>query len=280
MITKDSELAPITFQKPYELCQINRDFNKFADENEVKAFITLTKASIESRLEVDGFTLRLAEVEDIQAIRGLIAAEASIFAVSQITESDLYRTIKYGFVVLIEDIHGNIVSFNATEVYADADKTAATIYVAAAKKVSGLKVAICASRYTSLLSMEVGCRVKRTWIGPGNHASFKNHLNHEGYIIDGFHNELYLKGQPRMTITLPLTPAGISNNLIDEAKLKDYLDNNDDHALVACDDLQQLDHLYRNSDMKVVALVSNQITKGSNAFLAVPSSSFESYVTP
>lgn len=234
---------------------------------------------LEEKVNSLGFIIRQATIKDLPQIFDLIAEESGPFTLEQITKSDFYRTIQFGFFPLLVNDENQILGFNATEAYADIRRTASTVYVLVSKKASGYRLGVTLSRYTSLLCMEAGCKIKRTWIGPENYPSFKNHLNHEGYMIDGFYPDLYMPGQPRFTITLPLTPDGLSNNCIDDHRLALFLNGNSNYKLLDCSDLSMIENLYNTTNFKIVALVSKQITGKYNAFLAIPSQSFDSYKT-
>jgi len=232
------------------------------------------KRDIELQLIRIGYQLRTAEVHDIEAIQNLVARRCNPFVVRQISESDLFRCITFGFLFVLLDGNGEIAAFHATHAFGDVERSAVVLFVCVDSSHNGSNLAVTLGRYSSLTALERGMRIKRTWVHPANMATLINHLNYEGYICDGFHPSLFMKDQVRMTISLLLTPATIMNNRIDTQGASHFLASHSEGRHYLCiptDDFAALADLYRHTSHKIVAILPPNDLHGSARYLALPS---------
>lgn len=230
-------------------------------------FAKARKREIEDEIAEKGFHLQLARPAHIAAIKQLIADECNEQVSQQMAESDLYRCVVFGYFVLIKKGE-QIVSFQITMPYADSERTAYGIFSLAKKEYEGLKLPVLASRYASLMAMEQGQLVKRTWIAPGNYSSLKNGMNYCGYFCEGFSRELYMPDQPRILFLQYLTPEGIFNNLVENGEVDRFLaENQDRYQLIDPLDFDRLEHVLQEDEYTICALAHND--EGEPCLVAV-----------
>ena len=260
------------FVKPQELTPDDQNIKKI----DSTTFIAQEIKKIEDALYSKNIFIEYASTKDIFEIIELIKYETSTFVLRQISESDLYRIIRYGVFPILKNQNNKIVGFNATEIYHGKTNKAVTTFVLIEKQHQNNNLGVLLSRFTSLECMKRGAHQKETWVHPNNYSSLKKHLNKEGFIVSEVHSDLFLANQPRLIITLPLTPKGLNCNRIDNKKLEIFLNTNNEYTLLECDDIDTLNYIYNKTELRIVALLSEK-NDDKNLFLAIPISQFDHF---
>ncbi|MDF1698850.1 MAG: hypothetical protein P1U56_23555 [Saprospiraceae bacterium] len=261
-------------QKPIGLCTYDSALEKIPYGKEWQHFIEEKLRINKEKIESLGYTRRPATAKDLPSIMSLIRARCVPFVIDQIKESDVYRCIMYGHVVLLEDSKGKLDCFQASVGYGNTERTSFAVFSLVSAQGKGKRLQVLAKEYTSLKAMQDGQNIMESWTIPSNFASIKNSLNYNGFYCTGFHPDLYLPGRPRITILQYLSPAGIYNNCISDHTLSAFISDSkqkDSFKLIACTDHEKLTQCFENDSYKIIAFASHKVTGGENAFLAVPS---------
>jgi hypothetical protein len=262
-------------RKPDLICKIMPDLEHLTRPEEIARFVEAEKRSIEQKVSALGLNLVLAGRQDIDAIHQF---QASRFPQGTLLEDPyvLFRIVRFGYAPLIKSPDGRIVACNLCEGYDDPDRSLWGIRNSVDPSAAGANLAAELASYSSLIGMERGCRVRRAFVAPGNHASAANIFNHVGFIAESF--DLNVPGHhgPRFVLAMPLTPAGVKNNRIDPEKMRRFIDTHQaerDYMIVAASDLDALGRMYSHSPFRVVAFLKAHQGQAENAFLALPEES-------
>jgi hypothetical protein len=259
-------------RKPAYICKVLPDLEGLTTQEEIAGFAESEKRAIEQRIATLGLNLRPALRRDIPAIQEF---QAQRFAKGTLLEDGyvLYRTIRFGCAVVVENADGRIVGCNLCQSFDDADRTLWGVRNAADTSVAGANLAAEQANYTSLIGMLRGSRFRRGFFAPGNFGSASNSLNHVGFIAEAFDHDVPGHEGPRFVLVMPLTPAGMRNNQIDIEKLLSFRDAHragHDYSTVAASDSQGLADMYANSPFRVVAFLKAGSGVAENTFFALP----------
>ncbi len=260
-------------QKPKEICYYAPELEAVISNDEVRCFAKTAQNDIEQTIKELGLTLRRAELRDYSAIRKLLTERFNPPTSTQISFYDAYRSIRYGYSVVLEDSEGQIVGYDYSLGYDDDDKTSFGLNIAIAQEWSGYKLQTLVSTYTSLIGMERGSRIRRGIVHPSNYTSLHNLLNNTGFLCEQFFP--YLPGfeSSRFILSFGLTPAEMMNNRVDIEKTLRFIQEKKagtDYSLVECDDENAIAELYEKTSFRVVAFVKEGLVSDKNLLLAVP----------
>ena len=131
----------------------------------IAGFAESEKRAIEQRISALDLNLRLARRRDIPAIQEF---QAQRFAKGTLLEDGyvLYRTIRFGCAVVVENADGRIVGCNLCQSFDDADRTLWGVRNSADASVSGANLAAEQANYTNLIGMLRGSCFRRGFFAP------------------------------------------------------------------------------------------------------------------
>lgn len=190
----------------------------------------------------------------------------------EICAFDLYRFVEFGYGLLVKDRNSRIVGTIFEVFYDTAIPSAFTIRLSIDESLQGYNLGHKLMKYSCLLSMEKGIKVKRAIIEINNSISLHVNLNKTGWICEG-----YLPKVPGLgsffKISLPLSPYGLETNTVDKDVITSFLlkkRKGIDYQLIPFMDEQNLSRLYAETDFFVVSFVPSGWIGEEAAYLAVP----------
>ena len=261
------------FKKPSVLCQTITETLTVVDEESQQVFSDNQKKLIKLKLRKHGLIIRKARLADVGAVKKMLD-EIYTSNHRHYREYSLYETIRFGTAsVIMLNSSNKAVGVSLSAGYGDKEKTLFTSFTAVLKAYNGHNFGVDLSTYSSLMGMDAGRKIKRCTANPNNIATLINLLNYVGYIIDGFHRDLYVKGLHQYSLSLPLTPSGLFNNAINLTKVDDFMNTkivNEDYKILDCSDLESIEAMYKTTDFMIVAILPKKFTKTKHQFLAVP----------
>ena len=228
------------YRKPESVCRFSPQWEAIVEPEEVAAFIASAKREVENTASGLGYRVRLAGLKDLDSVTEF---HSRLFPKGVATlESPyvLFRIIRYGYAAILEDDRGRILGVNVCQGYDDPDRTAYGVRISVDPSVSGQNFGAMLVRYTCLLGMERGARLRRGLLSPTNYGSAANFLNYNGYLCDEFMPDLPTFGA-RFTVCMPLTPGALMNSRIDLEKVRAFVDSREpgvDYRLVDCEDIE------------------------------------------
>ena len=262
----------LIYRKPEAICRFDPRWERITEIDNVERFLASSKKELEERASALGLKIRLAGMDDIDDISQLHLRCFPPGTNSLENVYSLFRLITFGYTLILEDGDGTIVGCNVCEGYDDKDRTSYGVRISVDKTWKGHNLGAVLVSYTSLLGMERGSKFRRGLLSPVNYGSASNFLNYVGYICEYFHPDLPGFG-PRFTVCLPLTPGGLTNNSIDQSKLKMFLETHKpdrDYRVVACEDLEAITVMYEESDFRIAAFMKKGVFGPENQFFALP----------
>jgi hypothetical protein len=259
-------------RKPASICKTLPDLERLSTLEEIARFAEAEKKTIEQRISALGLKLRPAKRSDIKAIQEL---QSERFAEGTLLEDGyvLYRIVRFGCALVIENADGRIVACNLNQGFDDADRTLWGVRNSVDSSATGANLAAEMANYSSLIGMLRGCRFRRAFFAPSNFASASNLLNHVGFIAEDLDFDVPGHEGPRFVLMVPLTPAGLRNNQVDVEKVLLFMKTQAagrDYRTVAASDHQGLADLYGQSAFKVVAFLKAGQGVTENTYFALP----------
>ena len=260
------------YRKPESICRFSEDVERITSPEEVARFIASGKKEIEKRVSELGFHLRLADLNDVDAIRDL---HLRCFPPETITLEDpyvLFRIMSFGYAPIVEGPDGRVLGCNICEGHDDRDRTAYGVRITVDPSVSGHNLGAELVNYACLLGMERGSGIRRGLLNLTNYGSASNFLNYVGYLGESFNRDLPGFG-PRFMVAMPLTPAGLVSNRIDFQKLKAFMETHQperDYICIGCEDLEGITRTYEMTPFRVVAFIKGGTLLEENTFFALP----------
>jgi len=262
-----------TYRKPQDICKFSPQWENISSPEEVARYIDTAKKEIEEKVSRLGLRLRVATMDDLE---GILELHRRSFPPGTLNLEDpyvLFRIISFGYSPVVTGADSQILGCNICEGHDDPDRTAYGVRITVDQGVAGNNLGAELVRYSCLIGMQRGSRIRRGLLSPTNYGSASNFLNYVGYLGESFNPNLPGFG-PRFTVALPLTPAGMMNNRIDLDKLKTFIERhkkNQDYRIVACEDLEEVTRLYQESPFRVAAFIRGGTIWGEqNAFFALP----------
>jgi predicted RNA-binding protein len=260
------------YRKPPAICAMVPEVEHITQPNDIARFIASEKQQIEGRVTALDLRLRMATWDDLETIRQFHARWWPAGHPTLEEPSLLFRILGFGFVPLVEAPDGRVVACNINEGCDDTDRTSYGVRITVDPTAAGHNLGAELARYSALLGMERGSRVRRGSVGLTNYSSAANTLNHVGFVAAAFYEDFPVHGA-RFDLALPLTPGGVTNNRIDLDKTRIFLDTHEperDYVLVKCPDASRLAEMYRQTSFRVVAFLKAGIGTPDNTFLALP----------
>ncbi|MBW1800156.1 MAG: GNAT family N-acetyltransferase [Deltaproteobacteria bacterium] len=260
------------FRKPEAICRYSEGAERITTPEEVTRFIASGKREIEQRVSELGFHLRLATLDDVDAIRKL---HLRCFPPETTSLEDpyvLFRIMSFGYAPVIEGSDGLVLGCNICEGHDDMDRTAYGVRITVDPSAAGHNLGAELVNYACLIGMERGSGIRRGLLNPTNYGSASNFLNYVGYLGESFKPDLPGFG-PRFMVALPLTPAGIISNRIDFQKLKVFMETHQqgrDFLLTGCEDLEGITRMYEKTPFRVAAFIKEGTLSEENTFFSLP----------
>ncbi|MCD4679765.1 MAG: hypothetical protein K8S00_05195 [Bacteroidales bacterium] len=263
----------IYYQKPAYLCQENEQWKNYTDNDK---FIIKYMLNIEKHFNSLGLKVRLGNVDDIGKIDKFCRDCYSIYsnvAINAVTAYDIYRFVKFGNAIMLEDDQKNIFGSVFEVGYDTPDRSSYAMRLAINPTIQDKNLGFLLVEYSCLLGMKRGSLVIRGLVETDNITSFYIVLNKMGWICDGFEKHIRCGVDSGFTISLPLTPGGFTSNRIDKNKLLDYIKHNkagQDFILIDYDDIDKIGDIYERDDFLVVAALRKGQISGIDQFFALP----------
>lgn len=261
------------YRKPAEICKFDPAYEAITDNDAMKAFAREHIAELDAYLASLGFRMRPATLEDIPAMKRLMA---DLFnAAAQKSTGELYKMIRFGGTdtIVIEDGAGELMGFDLCTCYGGESRMALGNMVGVALNQAGKKLGLVLEQYSFLGNMLHDMRVRGGGVKPNNYNSMHMLFNQMGYL-----GEVYLSGQlgaaePRILLAFPITPAGFMNNRVDLEKVVRFMDTttrDTDFRTVLCEDFDAVEKMYFESDFRVVAFLPKGKAADENMLFALP----------
>lgn len=263
--------SEVLYRKPEALCKpiVNEIPTGFW--RDTVHFARDWRDSISEMVETFGLNIRTISNEDTPAIIDFLNRRYPPELAKEICAFDLYRFKKYGHGVILHDKSGQVKG-NVFEVgYNTREETSYTIRLAVDQDLKGQNLGYHIMMYSSLLAMEQGSKVKRGLIQFDNHQSLHINLNKVGWICTGFEPDIKGLGS-FFEIGLPLDLKSLTVNAVDLTQVETYLNSRQkgrDYRLIATHRMDEMIHLYRNTDFKVAAFLKPGIIDDQSYFLAL-----------
>ena len=229
------------------------------------------KKEIETTICSKGLSFRLANLEDIERISTFQKNVFHPHTATLETEYELYRIIKYGYGLLIEDDEKNIKGCYTTIHYSGKEKEGYGIRVGISPEIAGHNFAAKLAKYATVLAFENGCKNFNALMSPTNFRSASNVLNYVGYHCSKFHRNLPSFGT-RFEISLPLSLETLNDSEIDMEKVLNFINTreaNNDYFLLQPGELDRMENIYATTDFKIIAFLKNGVLDEKDYFFAV-----------
>jgi hypothetical protein len=265
-----------SYLKPAAICAVRPSVECLTSREAIAQFIASEKSEIVAAVANRGYRLRMATWGDVDAIQGFHRRCWGAGCLSLEEPTLLFRILHFGFVPIIEANDGRILACNINESYDDAARTSYGVRITVDPDASGDNFGAALARYSSLLGMERGSRVRRAFVDCTNYGSLANILNHVGFVAQWFYKDVPVEGA-RFDIALPLTPAGVTNNRIDLEKTQEFVKSAEagrEYALIPCAEFAKLARMYAETPFRVVAFLKAGPITPEPSFLAIPEESF------
>lgn len=233
--------------------------------------ISFIKSEIEQSISTKNLLFRLANLTDIEKVSNF---QREIFHPHTATlenQYELFRIIKFGYALLIENEYNELLGFYTTIHYSTAEKDGYGIRVGVSSKIAGHNFAAQLAKYATILAYENGCKNFRALMCPTNLRSASNVLNHVGYYCETFHRNLPSFGT-RFEITLPLNHQTLYNTEIDFEKVKDFIKEakiNYDFLLFKPDEIDKMETAYSETNFKIIAFLKQGVIDNNDYFFAI-----------
>jgi len=265
--------SPEPYQKPHEICAVSPRWDGEASSRWAGRYTAVRKRRIELAVARLGLRLHTPGPQDLDAILRF-ALSFGTPAVRALSAYDLYRVLRCGRPLVLRGPGGEILGYDLTALYSDGEETTlATCGYAVSPALAGHNLGAKLVTYSALRALEAGATVRRGIVSPRNVKSLATLLNHLGCVCDGFVSTFGNWEEPRFMHACRLTPAGLSNNRIDPAKLEVFLATareGRDYRLVGCADDAGLERLYRDTPFRVAAILPPRLHGDGSTLLAVP----------
>lgn len=263
--------TPFLYQKPFEICKKTDEGLSLFWEDKAN-FAREYRKQIEGHIRSYGLEIRLMANKDTPGVLDFLSRRYPAHIAGEICPFDLYRFRNFGHGILLEDTKGKIQGTIFEEIYGTLEKTSYTMRLAVSEDYKGKNLGFHVMIFSALKAMEQGARVKRGIIEFFNHRSLHVNLNKVGWICDGF--EPHISGLGAFfRIALPLDPRGLTTNVIDIDKLKNFVETHipeKDYRLIDVEDYEGICQMYESTDFKVTAFLQPGIVTSGASFFALP----------
>jgi len=263
----------VYFRKPAELCSTAI----FEGQSNLNQFVSFFKTLIENQLGIEGYKIRLAGIEDIDDLITFMKHRYMNHppgVADDVTQYDLYRFIKFGHGLIIENHDKQICACVYEEPYNTPDATSYTVRIASSFEVTGKSLGFKITEYSTLLAMEGLSKVKRALIEPDNYASISILMNKLGMICDGFYTNLFSNVGAGLTVCLPIDMESFQNNRIKIVDVVDYIKANKegiDYKLIDPTNLEAMDYMYNvEKQFWAIGFLKAGLVSEKNVLFAYP----------
>jgi len=258
--------------KPFCICKELNDWEKIILLLNEKDFIDVYKKKIQT--EIDGYNLklRLVKLSDIDPVYDFIITHFSEEYREDVSKYDLFRFIKYGHGLLLENAQNEIMGCLFGIGYEKDIKISYSIRLGIDRSLKGKGMGRLLTVYSCLLAMESGAQIKIGLISYNNLVSLHIHVNQAGWLVDAFYHDLNSLGLS-FEFSLSLTPEALLLNRIDLDKVQTYIAEHQeglDYLLVKVDDVEAIKTIYENRIFKIVAIVLSKRNNDNPLFFAMP----------
>jgi hypothetical protein len=229
------------------------------------------KTSIEEDITSEGLLFRLAELTDVEKIS---AFQKEIFHPHTETlenEYELFRIIKFGYALLIENVDKNILGCYTTINYSGLKGVAYGIRVGISREIAGHNFAVKLAKYATVLAFEAGSKSFEALMSPTNFRSASNVLNHIGYYCKEFHRNLPSFGT-RFEISLPLDLKNLDHTKVSIGKVVHFIKTqaiNKDYLLFEPSEIDRIEKIYSSTDFKIIAFLRKGTIDDKDYFFAI-----------
>ncbi len=254
----------VDYRKPGPICR--------RDLPAAGAAADQVQRAILDKLEALGLVLRLAERQELDAVRRFRQAHRPPPADAQVSGYELFRNLRYGYCFLIEDAGGRIRGMLLEARFLAEWRTSCAISMAVDAACAGHNLASDLLLYAAAEAMRSGCRIQRGLVGPTNTASVITLFNKVGHLADEFEPRFPGFDAGRFSTCLPLAPDRLLSNRIDDPGLRRFVDRSrpgEDYLLVDPDDEAALTRLYRGGSFKVAAFADPGLVAQGPRLVAV-----------
>jgi len=270
-IEKDTKQSKF-FAKPLCICKELNDWEKSILLLNEKDFIDVYKEKIQSEIDSYNLKLRLVKLSDIDPLYDFIITHFSKEYREDVSKYDLFRFIKYGHGLLLENAQNKIMGCLLGIGYEKDIKISYSVRLGIDKRLKGKGLGRLLTVYSCLLAMESGAQIKIGLISYYNLTSLHIHVNQSGWLIDTFYHDLNSLGLS-FEFSLPLTPEALLLNRIDLDKVQTYIAEYQeglDYLLVKVDDIETIKTIYENRIFKIVAIIISKRKNDNPMFFAMP----------
>lgn len=250
----------------------DKSYNFLQDKKPVDENLASSiKTGIERDISSQGLIFRIADISDIEKI---FAFQKEIFHPHTATlesEYELYRIIKFGYALLIENEENKILGCYTTIHYLSKDKEGYGIRVGVSPEIAGYNFAAKLARYATVLAFENGCKNFNVLMSPTNFRSASNVLNHVGYYCINFHRHLPSFGT-RFEISLPLTFETLSDTEVNIDKVVNFVRTqviNKDYLLLEPHEIDRMESTYLSTEFKIIAFLKKGAVDNNDYFFAI-----------
>ena len=236
-----------------------------------QSMVSTIKSEIEDIINKNCLNLRLGKLNDIERISNFQKELFNPHNVTLETDYELFRIIKFGYALLIENIDGEILGCYTTIHYGTKEKVGYGIKLGVSPKISGHNYAAHLAKYATILAYENGCTYFRALMSPTNIRSAANVLNHVGYYCEEFHRNIPSFGT-RFEITLPLNQNTFFNTEINFDKVKEFINDSTidkDFVLFSPHEIDKIETAYLQTKFKIIAYLKKGLIDNNDYFFAI-----------
>ena len=266
-----TRIVPDHFRKPEFICQSQPELENVRSPQSVKKFIEGRKAEIEKSLGGFRLTIRYARIDEASLIKKMIDTYFSKKAAAHIGKYDVFRFIRFGYTLVVEDENRKIIACKLAIGFDSVSGISHSFVSLVVPEWTGKQIAFFISTYSCLVALERGSLIQRATVNPLNFASVKSLVNKVGFVCQDFHPEFFGKDEPRYVLYIPLSPAGLTNNTINEEKARLFIASHEagkDYRLLPAVDLDAITKMYSETEFRIVSLISH--ISGEHQMLALP----------
>jgi len=262
----------LIYQKPAYLCKAPETVLPGVVAMGAEEIGRVMRERSSTYLQSLGLTLRYVTPGDILAIENFILLRYKSEQATEISPYDLYRFIEFGHGLLLENEQKEVKGCLFGVRYDTAFKESYTVRLGIDESLSGLDTGYHLIISSCLHAMQHGARTKTGIIDFDNHTNLYINLNKIGWICHDFDGYIKALGSC-FKVMLPLTPAGLTTNVIDLDKVTDFIAGSKagrDYRLIAHTALDEMHQMYRDTSFKVVAIQKEEKNRDLLYFLAIP----------
>ncbi len=263
---------PFLYRKPQEICRelsVEDNYHLSLTKHE---FISYSMRVIENEMKSKGLSLRVASFDDIRPVERFIAKRYRSDLATEVSAYDLFRFIEFGHGLVIEDNEKTLLGC-LFEVGLDTiERTSYSVRLGIDESLNGKNIGQLLTRYSALMAMRRGSKVKRGIIDFDNCANLYIQLNHVGWIVESFYYQIPELGDC-YNVVLPLTIEGLTCNKIDTEKTIEFVKNSKegtDYRKIKFDDLDYVLKTYQETDFKIVAMLKAGLIGETHYLIALP----------